>query len=104
MIKKKLQPTLEERQLGLDPNKYAKDPWNPEKYIGKSPLGKIVEDMRKPEMMDTKVEGLEDDQSMTSEEIQSILKAEDEDKQRQLLRYLEQKPAHPLPKKRSVWK
>lgn len=31
---KKLTPTAEERQLGLDPNKYTRKQWNPADYFG----------------------------------------------------------------------
>lgn len=100
---KKLKPTAEERQLGLDPNKYTKKKWSPLDYQRSNNLGKIVDEMRQPDYMDNKIEGLEEDQSMSPEEIQSILKSEDQDKQEKLMRYLENKPTRPLPRK-PLWK
>ena len=70
--------TAEERQLGLDPEKYSKKPINPQDY--RNYLPKVVGEMR------SKVDDLVGS-PMSDEEIDDILKEEALQKKRMMERY-----------------
>jgi len=120
---KKLKPTAEERQLGLDPNLYSKKKVNPEDYMGysekhgllKNKINQLRQDIGMPS---DRIEGLEADQSMSDEEIKAQLDAEalakaqlmlkamkqgvdtPLDEQEKMLRMLENKPMGLPPKRK----
>jgi hypothetical protein len=77
MMERKKQ-TAEERQLGLDPEKYSKKPINPQDY--RNYLPKVVGEMR------SKVDDLVGS-PMSDEEIDDILKEEALQKKRMMERY-----------------
>jgi hypothetical protein len=70
--------TAEERQLGLDPEKYSKKPINPQDY--RDYLPKVIGEMR------SKVDDLVGS-PMSDEEIDDILKEEALQKKRMMERY-----------------
>lgn len=81
--------TAEERQLGLDPEKYSKKPINPQDY--RDYLPKVIGEMR------SKVDDLVGS-PMSDQEIADILKEEALQKKRMMERY-NQAPYKNLPEK-----
>lgn len=79
----KRKQTTEERQLGLDPEKYSKKPINPQDY--RNYLPKMVDEMRS--QIEKKVIDDIVGAPMSDDEIAQILKEEAEQKKRMMQNY-----------------